>query len=540
MTNILTIIPLAWKPTNLIHAWYNNLPDGMIPINSKPVIGHILDDLIEREINDVLLLLNKNDIYTEKYVLLRYNNKINLNFHYVKNENDWILWSIYEWFNSIENNNYSKVFIYLWDTIYKGKLKLEKSFLTVLKDFSNSSLWCFIEDWKFINKPSNYKWNWKILTWLYFFNNIKFFSESIFINNKWQLYNLLEDYWKKEKFELFESEWWYDIWNIENYYKAKIDFLKVRSFNSVIYDDIYWTIKKSSSNNEKIKQEINWYLNIPYELKIFSPRLINYNLWNNTNYEIEFYWYQSLWDLYLFWYLKDTVWYSIIDKLFFTLDLFKKYKTYQPYSFFFDIYYTKTIQRIAKMKENTYFNELYYQKQLIINWIEYKNINYFIVNLEKYIEKLYDSKDITFIHWDFCLSNILYDTSNKIIKMIDPRWYFWELWVYWDIKYDIAKLRHSLVWSYDFIVSDLFKIEEDNNSFDFKIYNEELHENISKYFDIKLQEKLWNIESIKLIEALLFLTMIPLHNDNFERQKAMYLIAVQKFNSIIFDMLWQK
>lgn len=539
MKNILTIIPLAWKPTNSIHASYSNLPDGMIPINSKPVIWHILDDLIERKLQNILLLLNKNDTYTEKYVWLRYANKLNINFYYVENENQWILWSINEWFNSIETDIYSSIFIYLWDTIYKWGLNFEKSFLTVSDNYSDTSLWCFIQDWKFINKPNNYDQNWKILTWLYYFSDIKIFTESLLKYNKWEMHLLLEEYSKKQDFELIESEWWYDIGNIENYYKAKIDFLKVRSFNSVIYDDIYGTIKKSSSNNEKIKQEINWYLNMPYELKIFSPRLVNYNFSNNANYEIEYYWYQSLWDLYLFWYLKDTVWYSIIDKLFFTLDLFKKYTTYQPYSFFYDMYYTKTIQRINKMKENIYFNELYNQDRIIINWVEYKNIHHFMINLEKYIEILYDFKDITFIHWDFCLSNILYDTSNKIIKMIDPRWYFWELWVYWDIKYDIAKLRHSIVWSYDFIVSDLFKIEEKNNNFILKIYNEELHENISKYFDIKLQEKLWNIEIIKLIEALLFLTMIPLHSDNFERQKAMYLISVQKFNLINFDKLWK-
>ncbi|MGE4443973.1 MAG: sugar phosphate nucleotidyltransferase [Candidatus Altimarinota bacterium] len=535
--SILTIIPLAGKPTNSIHASYNNLPDGMIPINSKPVIGHILDDLIERGIKDSLLLLNKYDIYTEKYISLRYNNKLNIKFHYVQNNNDGILGSINEGCNSMNINNYSSIFVYLGDTIYKGDLEFEKSFLTISKDFSDSSLWCFIEDEKFINKPNNYTGNGQILTGLYFFNDIKVFLESLSKNKKGEIYNLLEEYSKKQNFELVESEGWYDIGNIENYYKAKIDFLKVRSFNSVVYDDVYGTIKKSSSNKEKIKQEINWYLNMPYELKIFSPRLVNYNLGNDTNYEIEFYGYQSLGDLYLFGYLKDTVWYSIIDKLFFTLDLFKKYTTYQPYSFFYDMYYTKTIQRIAKMKENTYFNELYNHDSLIINGVNYKNIYHFITNLEKYVEILYDSKDITFIHGDFCLSNILYDTSNKIIKMIDPRGYFGELGVYGDIKYDIAKLRHSLVGNYDFIVSDLFKIEEKNNEFIFNIYNEEGHQNISKYFDIKLQEKLGNIENIKFIEALLFLTMIPLHSDNFERQKAMYLIAVEKFNLINFDKL---
>jgi hypothetical protein len=38
---------------------------------------------------------------------------------------------------------------------------------------------------------------------------------------------------------------------------------------------------------------------------------------------------------------------------------------------------------------------------------------------------------------------------------------------------------------------------------------------------------------------LLFLTMIPLHSDNLERQKAMYLISVQKFNNINFKKLWK-
>jgi flavin reductase (DIM6/NTAB) family NADH-FMN oxidoreductase RutF len=39
-------------------------------------------------------------------------------------------------------------------------------------------------------------------------------------------------------------------------------------------------------------------------------------------------------------------------------------------------------------------------------------------------------------------------------------------------------------------VSDLFKvIEEKDNEFIFNIYTEELHENVSKYFDKKLKEK---------------------------------------------------
>jgi len=60
----------------------------MIPINSNPVIGHILDDLIERSFNDVMILLNKKDIYTEKYVSIRYKNKLNIMYKYIRNNNN--------------------------------------------------------------------------------------------------------------------------------------------------------------------------------------------------------------------------------------------------------------------------------------------------------------------------------------------------------------------------------------------------------------------------------------------------------------------
>ena len=84
IANILCIIPAAGNPTNTIQASYNKLSDCMIPINSKPVISHILDDLLQRGIDNVLLLLNKNDVYTEKYLSIRYKSKLKLTFKYIQ------------------------------------------------------------------------------------------------------------------------------------------------------------------------------------------------------------------------------------------------------------------------------------------------------------------------------------------------------------------------------------------------------------------------------------------------------------------------
>ncbi len=541
MENILAIVPAAWRPNNTIFPSYSNLPDCMIPINSKPVIWYILEDLVNRWISDAILLLNPRDAYTEKYVSIRYSWKFeSLQIKYTES---WsLVQTLYNWWNNINSTNYSWILIYLWDTIYKWNLGFDNSFITVTSKYSESSKWCFVEknndSYSFINKPINYNWVWKAVTWLYFFDDSQKFIEILNEIKDGEISNILQKYSESKSIELIESEWRYDCWHIDNYYRAKIDFLKIREFNWIKFNPEFWTITKSSlSKKDKIRREINRYLNVPHDLKIFSPRLINYSYWNEDTapyYEIEYYGYQSLWDMFVFSYLSQESWKLIIDNLFSKLKIFKQYKSNQPFSFFYDMYYDKTIKRVNQLQNIPEWANLLSMDKIIINKSEYRWIPYVLGDLGKLVESLYDKDDITFIHGDFCLSNILYDINNGILKMIDPRWYFWELWVFWDHKYDIAKLRHSFVWFYDFIVSDLFEVKKiQENEFELEIYVDQIHNFIAKYFDEVIVKYWYNIEKIKLVEALLFLSMIPLHSDNKSRQLAMFCIAIQKFNEII-------
>lgn len=538
MKNILTIIPAAGVPNNNIFPSYSNLPDCMIPINSKPVIGHIIDNLIKRGIKTALILLNQNDIYTEKYVSIRYTNKIDIKISYIPNHNNGLVGTIYEWTKHINTSKYSWILIYLWDTIYTWPLTFNKSFITTSKKYNNPEKRCFIEkiwsEYIFTNKPKEYSSKWSVITGLYFFKNMKYFKDSI-QKVKWgEMLNLIWKYSDFDNFQIIESKGWYDCWHIDNYYKAKIDFLKTRGFNGISFNQNYGTITKKSKNNEKIKREINRYLNMPNELKIFTPRIVDYWYHKQPYYEIEYYGYPSLWDMFVFSFTSKELWFSIIDNLFSKLALFKKYRTHQPYSFFYDMYYIKTIERLKTLQSDSFRKKVLSLPEIIINNKKYNNIPYFIDKLEKHIRKLYKKGDISFIHGDFCLSNILYDINNGIIKLIDPRGFFGEMWVYGDIKYDIAKLRHSLVGNYDFIVSDLFKVTfDDKKTFNLKIYNEPAHIHIGEYLDKIITKNGYNIQQIKLIEALLFLTMIPLHSDNLERQMTMFCMAIQKLSQIM-------
>ena len=69
------------------------------------------------------------------------------------------------------------------------------------------------------------------------------------------------------------------------------------------------------------------------------------------------------------------------------------------------------------------------------------------------------------VHGDLCFSNIMYDSRMNVIKVIDPRGLNnkQELTIYGNQTYDLAKLCHSLIGLYDFIIADEFELIKSEN-----------------------------------------------------------------------------
>ncbi len=65
------------------------------------------------------------------------------------------------------------------------------------------------------------------------------------------------------------------------------------------------------------------------------------------------------------------------------------------------------------------------------------------------------------MHGDFCFSNITYDFAIIRIKTIDPRGLTPnnELTIYGDTQYDIAKLSHSVLGLYDWIIAGYYHVD---------------------------------------------------------------------------------
>ena len=105
--------------------------------------------------------------------------------------------------------------------------------------------------------------------------------------------------------------------------------------------------------------------------------------------------------------------------------------------------------------------------------------------------------------------------------------------IYGDARYDIAKLRHSLVGLYDYIVGDLFQINTTENGFDYQLFEDDKNNHLAQFTDKCIEANGYKLREIKLIEGLLFLSMIPYHADYKDRQYMMYVRSLQILNELI-------
>lgn len=526
------VILTAAKADITVCEVFGDLPTGLIPVNGKPIVFFILQQMIENSIEEVYIGIDYKGKELQEIVNLYFNTKLNI--HYVFTDKSKAPGnSLLTIFKEIKDG---KVVVNLADTYIKNfKYNDFDNSILVSPDFLDEERWATaqIKDNKIIsfsNKEKVQQNNNYAICGLYIFNEIELFNKLLVKNEFIQINDLLEFYKEKLSLQPYITDSWLDFGHIDKYYISKKRLIQSRGFNSLEYDDLLGTITKRSKNVDKFRSEISWQLDLPKNIKVLAPRVLDYSLDDEPFITMEFYSYPTLSEIWLFSDLNEKMYFSIIDKLFKVLELFSNNcqdVTSQNYKL---VYIDKTIQRIESI-QNQDILELLEKNEILINGKIFQNWTTIKSKIIKRVEKLYIKEHNCFIHGDFCLSNILYDLRSGIVRLIDPRG-IWGENENGDIKYDVAKLRHSICGDYDYIVNDLFTVEKYDEALEYKTFNSN-KENIKKYFDDQLS-KFYEIEHIKLIEGLLFLSMIALHSDNKKRQLVMYAKAIELLNDSLY------
>lgn len=325
----------------------------------------------------------------------------------------------------------------------------------------------------------------------------------------WDAANRIEDF--------FEIEGIVDIGVTSNFIQCITGNFDSRYFNSLNGDE--YTIVKRSANKKKIKSEYTFYHLLPDDMKFWFVMPFHYiEDQNFASYTMEHY---HMTDLAIKWV------HGSIDEAEFEFLM-------EKYFYFFMSRHSRNCQKeeYRKIAESLYTDKVIDRIEQFKNLPEYHKIahllddpngmkmiddlvkKYFI--LKEKIEEKNDRSDplVSVIgHGDPCFANALYSKSTRMLKFIDPKGALTEEELWTNPYYDIAKLSHSVCGRYDFFNHALFDIRIDEQ---FSLLLEIPFDN-SKYVDIfkkKTEENGFNFLKVRLYEASLFLSMLPLHKDH--------------------------
>jgi hypothetical protein len=134
------------------------------------------------------------------------------------------------------------------------------------------------------------------------------------------------------------------------------------------------------------------------------------------------------------------------------------------------------------------------------------------------------------IHGDLCLSNIL--RTGESVVLVDPRGRFGTVGIHGDLRYDIAKLHHSVVGGYDHMVAGQFSFDIGSTGIDFSLEFSPRQLAIADLYRDRILRD-WSSDEIELISGLILAGLAPLHSDAPSRQVAFLLRATQVLSSVL-------
>lgn len=536
-----TTIILCGGPIN-----FTSLPIGtnqsnaMVPVNGKPVIGWILDDLLAKGIRQATVVLREQDRHLRDFLERAYARRMTLTLAPTQASGS-IVASLQVGLQDAPDEGVVRVV--LGDTLIRDSYRGNEDFVYV-RQVRDSRRWCLVvpeDDGRIVayrDKEAYAPEPHLALCGYYHLRHGAHLSacvqQSLDAGER-ELSDVLSRYGAAHPIYARRVETWFDFGNIDNLVDARRRLLQPRFFNTLTIDPVLNTITKVSSHDEKLEDELRWYLDLPDELAVLCPRIVAHHETNSQLHIVqEYYGYPTLAELYLYSDLHPDIWMSIMRHLLRIHQEFKRFPGTLDVDALRAVYLDKTWQRLDLLRrQDAAWEALLKRPEVMYNGRALRNVEALSDGIREGVEALAQEAPICIVHGDYCFSNILYDVQNQIVRLIDPRGRFGKKGVYGDARYDIAKLRHSVCGLYDYIVADMFELQEEEEGFVGKVYINGTPQALGAAFDGLVEELGYAQSNIRFIEGLLFISMVPLHHGHPARQRMMYLTGLSLLNDVI-------
>ncbi|MBR3236717.1 hypothetical protein IKF92_03515 [Candidatus Saccharibacteria bacterium] len=306
-----------------------------------------------------------------------------------------------------------------------------------------------------------------------------------------------------------------------------------RYFNS-LQGDAY-TVTKRSTDKKKIKKEYTYYWLLPESMKNWMVMPYDYQETTEwASYTME---RMPMTDIAIRWThgaVDNEELRNILDKTFYFFNhrVQRKISKEDYQKTRKALYIDKLDQRIQDLKKMPEYQKL---SQMIASGTDFSSIDEIVNYYKKLYEKVSKNSKTPLIsvigHGDVFFANMLYSKELNLLRFIDPKGALKEEELWTDPYYDIAKLSHSICGNYDFFNTNSYSID----------LNQSMHFELSIYFDNTKAKNIfreyltnnnYDYHLVRIYEASLFLSMLPLHIDNPHKVFGFILNAINILKEI--------
>ena len=536
------VIPAAGLDTGSSWQAY---PKAMQPVLGRPFILLAMEHLIAQGHRDFVIIENPANDSIQTLLKFVYSWNPQLSITFVKQEK--LIGPLYAIALAEPHVKSKDLLIWLGDTYCSSSTAFTQSTVLV-NEVQETFRWCIAEVGEcgavkgFQDKvPSQAAGARQALAGVYYLKDARGFFDAARASlsgapahtGYYEISQALTAYLLKDHIRAIPIEGWVDAGNQDMLLLTLGRVLSTRTFNRLEYDAETNVITKTSdpASSSKLRNEIFWMQNVPAHCRRFIPQVVASSMDTaDTHLSIEFVPQPPLSSLYVFQNIPAQKWQWVVSTILKKFERFfwsQKRAVDSAPSLFFEHVFGKLQERVRD-----YPAHIPVDRSVTFNGVGYGPLAEALGTLRRCTETLSASiKELSIAHGDLCFSNILFDLNSGLFKVLDPRGSFGspEPTVSGHPLYDLAKLRHSIAGAYDSLAYDMFHIDKsEGDDFKITVHGSPAAESLTAYFDGATAAMGYDPKAVALIEATLFLSMVPLHGENPQRQLALYLTGLKK------------
>lgn len=334
-------------------------------------------------------------------------------------------------------------------------------------------------------------------------------------------------YLSEHTVQAVDAAGWLDFGHLQTFFQSRLAMTTARAFNTVRIDGL--TAAKSSDDRPKIRAEAHWLNAIPPQVQIHTARLLAHGVRDGRAfYETEYEFLPVVSELFVHGQLGRQSWMRILTAVEALLEAMAADQGEgSADEALRALCLDKTADRLERFARETGFP---IDAPLRFEGRPTPSLRDIAGRLGASLDLASGRRECV-MHGDLCFSNLLYDSRVRRVRALDPRGLVGERpGIYGDLRYDLAKLAHSIVGRYDQIIAGRYVATAVGT--DFAIAFEPIA--AQPWLEGALSELTVDgtpalSPTVRAAMTGLFLSMLPLHADRPDRQQAFVANALRLF-----------